>query len=369
MMKRHVAEILPDTPFPAWWEPLFQASRDSAMFLSRPWMQTWLEVYGADFRCHWVRWEVDGRDVGGCLLVARTSWKRLVPLRSLYLNATGELAERTPLAEYNAILCDPAHEDAIHRDFEKLLEELAWDRLFVSGYVAGGPLDALVRRMRSSLVQGEARPSPYVDFSCLPSGAFEATLTSNTRSQVRRSRKLYEERGAALQLHAASSLDEAAAALERLAELHNARWLAKGMAGSFANTRVADFHRRLVPRLWAVDAVDLLSMRAGDSDIGYLYNFKRHGKLHFFQSGFAYETDARLKPGLLTHCLAIEHYRNQGFAEYDFLAGDAQYKRSLAKQERVLHWTVLYRDRAWMRLLVWASSRQRSLQRAAHEPS
>ena len=44
--------------------------------------------------------------------------------------------------------------------------------------------------------------------------------------------------------------------------------------------------------------------------------------------------DGRLKPGLVTHALAIEQATRAGFAVYDFMAGENRLKASFAS-----HWT------------------------------
>ena len=38
------------------------------------------------------------------------------------------------------------------------------------------------------------------------------------------------------------------------------------------------------------------------------------------------------------HHAALERAQSAGAAEYDFLAGDARYKRSLSNGVRMLHW-------------------------------
>jgi hypothetical protein len=63
-----------------------------------------------------------------------------------------------------------------------------------------------------------------------------------------------------------------------------------------------------------------------------------------YQSGLHYSSDNRLKPGFLTHYLAIRHCLEQtALQEYDFLAGDSQYKRSLTTANRPLSWIVVRR--------------------------
>jgi CelD/BcsL family acetyltransferase involved in cellulose biosynthesis len=82
---------------------------------------------------------------------------------------------------------------------------------------------------------------------------------------------------------------------------------------------------------------------AGDQTLGILYNFLQHGKIYFFQSGISYGPDRRLKPGLVTHACAIQHYLDLGFSQYDFMVGDAQYKKTLAKSSAPLAWVVFSR--------------------------
>ena len=52
----------------------------------------------------------------------------------------------------------------------------------------------------------------------------------------------------------------------------------------------------------------MLRITAGGRIIGYLYNFVHAGHVYNYQSGFAYEDDPVVKPGFVSHYLAIEHY-------------------------------------------------------------
>lgn len=337
---------------PAWWSPLHARAARGSIFTSEAWMHSWLEAYGDLFPGDWVRWEREGEVVAGCLLAHGSFRPRAgLRLRALFVNATAEASERTPLAEFNDVLCLPGEEAAVARDFASLLGELPWHCVFLSGYEAGGVLDAVEAQLPRTRSSREDRPAPYVDLGSLPQGAYEDVLAGNTRGQVRRSRRGYEERYGPVRLEPAGTPAERDRILDKLAELHNARWRERGIAGAFESARVMRFHRQLVARLAPHGGADLLRVTAGEADIGCLLNYVDRGKVCFFQSGFAYEPDARLKPGLLTHCLAIGHYRDAGAREYDFLAGEARYKRSLARQERRLSWTVVYRDSAWLRTL------------------
>jgi CelD/BcsL family acetyltransferase involved in cellulose biosynthesis len=80
--------------------------------------------------------------------------------------------------------------------------------------------------------------------------------------------------------------------------------------------------------------------------MGVLYNFVQDGVVSFCQSGLQYESDNRLKPGLVIHALVIQACMDRGFATYDLLASGpegSRYKESLATDSAVLGWTVIQR--------------------------
>ena len=81
------------------------------------------------------------------------------------------------------------------------------------------------------------------------------------------------------------------------------------------------------------------------------------GRVYAYQSGFRYSQDNRLKPGLVSHLEAIELNRRLGHEAYDFLAGDARYKRSLSNKSNELLWLVLQRRR----MDFWLENRLRDL--------
>lgn len=352
-LARHVVPLNDATEVPAWWSSLYRSAGNASIFLSSDWIDTWLEIHGSGFRGCWVRWEHQGDVVGGVLLLTGRTDDRGVGFRSVFLNATGKARERAPLAEYNDVLFMRGFEEPIALDLASFLCGLHWDRFYASGYEDDGVISRLVARLPAIATDIDSKPAPYVDMEALRPGAFECSAGTNTRSQIRRCRRLYEEMFGAVAVTRAESLDEAMEFFAQMGALHNARWEAKGVVGSFATKSLVEFHCRLMPRLWEHGAVDMIRVSAGKKAIGFVYNFLAHGKVYFFQSGFAYEADGKLKPGLLTHALVIDYYRAQGLREYDFMAGDAQYKRSLTKDQRVLHWTIVHRGGLYTRAFLF----------------
>ena len=77
--------------------------------------------------------------------------------------------------------------------------------------------------------------------------------------------------------------------------------------------------------------MELLRVSAGADIIGYVYNLVYRGHVYAYQTGILYESNPRLKPGLVSHCLCIERHLEEGSDVYDFMAGDARYKASLGE--------------------------------------
>jgi CelD/BcsL family acetyltransferase involved in cellulose biosynthesis len=337
---------------PDWWEPLFQASSNASVFLSAAWLQSWLEVYGTDFDGFWVRWEHGGVTVGGCLLTIRTVYKGILPIRTCSLNASGNASKRTPTIEYNDILHIKGFEEAIAADFARVMSTFKWHRLLIDGHPEHALLSRFISRIPQLGVQSELKPARFAELSGSPETPFEATLSGKVGSHIRRNRKLFEQKLGTMHVRSAASLEEAIHYFLELSRLSNARWEGTDQTGTFTSPAIVDFHRRLIARLWALKTVNLICVGNESATVGYLYNFIHGGKVQVFQTGFVYEQESKLSPGMLTHLLAINHYRSSGFDEYDFLAGDSLYKRSLAKGERKLYWTAVYNQTRYVRLLM-----------------
>jgi CelD/BcsL family acetyltransferase involved in cellulose biosynthesis len=184
------------------------------------------------------------------------------------------------------------------------------------------------------------RPAPYIDLSAYadPSVPILDRLSANTRQQLRRSLRAWEKIGP-IKLEKAGTPQEADSFLDSLKALHQAYWVGRGKAGAFAEPFFERFHRALIRRPATWQSVDLIRVSAGSRIAGYLYNLVHHGWVAAYQSGFEFGPDAdRLRPGLICHLAAIEHYRQAGMRLYDFLGGEARYKRGFADDERELQW-------------------------------
>lgn len=332
--------------FEATWKDL-EARADHSFYLSWLWIGTWLQQLpkGAQPRVLIARRA--GKIVGLAILCRRRAWSFWPHMRARWLlNETGDARFDRLRIEYNHILVERSSADAIMvACFEALTHRLSHsDQLVLSGIDPDLELVACGAARRGGLVTDLklADTARWIDFAKIrqKDGNYRATLGRNTRQAVNRAMRLYAERGP-VKLRIMETTSEALAAFDLLADFNQSRW---GGKGAFVNPSFRQFHKELIARGVSTGAVRISRTLAGDQTIGVLYNFVHEGRVLNYQSGFLYERDGRLKPGLVSYVLSIEDSIAREERGYDFLAGSAGHKPHLANAEYPLKWIVMGKD-------------------------
>ena len=337
------------------WRDL-ETRADCSFFLSWQWIGCWLRE--TSLRPAVVAGRLDGRVVSLALFVARRMWRhRWLHANTIFLHETGDPSLDINFIEYNGILVDRSlGAAAIERCLEFLIgtrmidsTSAAWDEL----YFGGIPMDYIESLERCGLPLRIAarKPSSAIDFAALRADrrSYLDGLSANTRYQIRRSMRLYEKRGP-LRVEVAADMTQALAFLDGLKVLHQKHWELRDKGGAFSYPFLERFHRSLIGRSLPDGNAELLRISADEEPIGYLYNFIWRGWVGTYLSGFAYEEDARLKPGLVSYCLCAERHLANGMRVQDFLAGNDRYKTSLGKPGPDMFWLALQRPRLRFRL-------------------
>jgi CelD/BcsL family acetyltransferase involved in cellulose biosynthesis len=309
------------------WRAL-EATGDPSFFLSWHWIGTWLTaIKGMPLL---LSGTAGGRIV---LLALLTPLRRhdlgVLPIRAARLHETGDSATDVITIEYNGFL--------VARDWHPLASSAAIQFLFKSGFdelqMRGVPADYDTVFRREAIVSVvDRKPSWRVDLDAVRGSGepYLSHISANTRQQVRRSMRLYQARGE-LCLTRARNVDEALEHLAGLRCLHQHYWESRGQPGAFSYPFFEEFHRRLISDGIRGNFVELIKVACGKDAVGYLYNFLYRGKVLSYQSGFSYEVDSKIKPGLVSHCLCIDSHIALGASVYDFMAGESRYKASLGQ--------------------------------------
>jgi len=329
------------------WSELWRSSPYCSVYLSPHWIAAWLETFAALLPVEILVFEEGAAAVGACLLVSSSERRGPFRIRRIYLNTGGGPPADRSMMEFNNLLCRAGFEQKIARALGAHLRSRKWEEFAIEGICPGPILSWLQTDLSSEFPASiTTRPSFYVDLNRLRRSGlpYESWLSPNTREQLRRSLRLYQKLGA-VRAEAARDLPAAEEFFAEMCRMHQSTWKRRGEAGAFASARKLAFHRTLIRNAFVEGAIQLVRVTAGEEIIGILYNFVQKDKVYFYQSGFHYRPDKRLKPGLVTHVCAIQLCLEAGYEDYDFLAGEARYKKSLAKDSRPLAWVVFSRPR------------------------
>ncbi len=343
---------------------------EDSLFMSEAWMNSCIDHWSGRAKFRPLKFPSKDGHVATALLGERLELRHgVMPVRVLALNQSTSPELDEPWVERNGFFgCSAAQfEDHFIQMLEILSTDSTWDELRLSGLTSSNAREALSQAKRFGLnarLHGEQQ-SFHIDLQEIReqfNGDYLKALSPNTRQQLRRSHRFAESTLGPLSLETAGSMEQALSWFNETGPLHRARWgstVGESLSGGFDNPAFVRFHESLIRRAFPTGGIQYLRLRAGSTVLTYLYNFVSGLNVHFYLSGINYQHEDSLRPGMLAHWQAVESNLMAGKQVYDFLAGEARYKRSLSTFEDRALWLVLQRPRLTLRLEAWARHAKR----------
>jgi CelD/BcsL family acetyltransferase involved in cellulose biosynthesis len=130
------------------------------------------------------------------------------------------------------------------------------------------------------------------------------------------------------------------------------RWEDSG----YKNPDFTNFHENLIDNVFFENEVHIFKLKAGNRVLGILYFHIMNKRVFFYLQGLQYESDNKLKPGLVAHCLITQHYADLGMSTYDYMGGESRYKGQMSSDISNLVTVSLKRPR--LKLYIEDFSRQ-----------
>ena len=328
------------------WESLMRRSSTSQATGSPFWLLAWWRIFGGrDGRALRVGLILDGtRLVGLAPCLRRTHrYRRVLPFRRIELLGTGEDEADEVASEYVGLIAERGREQGVADAFSRALCDGRFgecDEVVLSGLDGDAPLSSLLgpSLSRNGLLVEVTKlgSAPYVS---LPSTWEEylRSLSGSGRYLVNRSLRDFDgwagNRSRVVRVTNAAQLEEGMRVLVRL---HEERWRADGRPGAFASRDFRAFHEAVLPELLAQGALELSWLCVGEDPVAVSYSLVWNNRVQFYQGGRTIDVPKGIRPGIVLHAHSIRQAIEAGREEYDFLAGDGQYKRQLASTERAV---------------------------------
>ncbi|MFO1456164.1 MAG: GNAT family N-acetyltransferase [Steroidobacteraceae bacterium] len=319
-----------------------QQSMDCTFFTSALWIGTWAKLLPDRRRA----WLFELRDELGiqslAVLVQSCDWiARVLPIRRLWLHATGRHPLDDLVIEFNGVPSTDAWRGRAEQSLLAALDSFPnrWDQLMIPHAAHAGRWIAAAEELGLS-VRSVTHNCHYVDFDLVrSSGAdFASHLPKKTRYLLRRGRREIEGQFGPISVDCPASSEQVVEFFDRMVHLHAQHWRGKGHAGAFGDRTIASFHYSLLQSPVGRGSCRVLRVRAGSTELGYLYLFVWKRVAYFYQSGINYDGIGRARsPGYVTIATALEHMLQTDVERFEFLAGDNLYKSRLATGSSQLH--------------------------------
>jgi len=341
-----VAPLLDSDSLKTDWLAL-QSRSKPPFFLSWLWISCWLDSYSPNALVLRVT-QSSGQLIALGIFVTQAQHRhKLLRSNVALLHQTGLAHEDQIWVEYNGLLTLPGHEtSALALAVKTLQQQDFCDEVHLSMLQS-----AHVEKL-SSLLSGvhvEYQVAGFqTDLKSLRDQSEKVieSLSSNSRHQVRRSLRLYEEAYGKAKIVPAQSAEDAVAMFHEAGEWHRSRWADSG----YNNRDFVMFHETLIKRGFGHESVQLFRIVFGEHVIGVFYFLLLDGCAYFYLQGLRSELNNKLKPGLNAHCLLMQYFLEQGYDVYDFMGGESQYKHQLSNQQSAFT-TVRTHNGQWRFLL------------------
>jgi len=335
------------------WQDL-QSRSDCSYFQSWGWISCWLQVIAIGLPLMLVRVHRGDVLVGlGLFVSAEIVRRKMIRCQVMFLNEY-PLVGNDLVMEYNGLLAQTGSEQAVYQHtLQYLSDQFPLIDEFHFGALSQKPAYSSLVSCEGTGLQPvvQAKSTSWqVDLTKLGSGidAYLATLSTNSRAQIRYSQKQYEQHSP-VTLKVASSVEQALSYFDALKMLHIKHWQSKKQRHAFADERWESFQRYIIERRFASGEIQLIKVANEQQDIAYLFNYVWQKRVYVLQMGFNYLSNSRIKPGYLAHTLAVVYNRDNAMKCYDFMHGFSRYKRSLSNGTEDLIWLVMQRPRFKLR--------------------
>jgi CelD/BcsL family acetyltransferase involved in cellulose biosynthesis len=321
------------------WNRLLEQSTSNTLTLTYEWLSTWWEVF-SEGRELYILLAIVGNEVIGIAPMLKRTVQHygVLPFRRIEFLASGEEEADEICSDYlDFILQQGREEEALKAIFKYIQEADAdWDEVLLTDMSGESPNQ---QRLKSLCENSGTRLQTMREELCvylqLPTSWDELlnNLPRTFRRKIIRDRRAFAAYEGELKIiESSEGFEEGFAAL---VELHQERWMSKGMPGVFASEKFMRFHRLFAPKAIKNAWLKLYVALKDGKAVAAIYNFAFNGKVHAYQSGFRQEESGLNSPVILLRSFAIEHTIGFEFKEYDFLKGkEGSYKFKWLPQTR-----------------------------------
>ena len=334
------------------WDSFLEQSSHPNVFLTWEWLYTWWELYSSGYQLFILLALDQNENLSG---IAPFCLARISPIRLKVLRFLG--TEEVCSDHLDFILKKGREKETISLFFKYLKDNLKeWDLLDLTDLREDSfglsYIQAWAEKNRFSF---SLNPWTICPYATLPDNweIFLNGLSANSRKDIRRQLRLMQESGK-VRYSSIKDRNEVIPMMDSLFRLHSRRWSTLGEKGVFQRERFNRFHKKIAELFFEKGWLSIPYLANEDDIFAIYYNFQYLSKIYAYQSGIDPNWES-FSPGTTALALTIQEIISQGFKEFDFLRGEAQYKYKWTEKERknlqVLVWNRNFRSAIYKNIL------------------
>jgi CelD/BcsL family acetyltransferase involved in cellulose biosynthesis len=307
------------------WTRLLQSSDANPVFMSWAWISSWLETFG------------DKRDICLLALFEGDFLVAVLPLRagrsagSLWGQRLSLAGDQQVGADYSDLICARGYEDAAAEAVAGWLSERdSWTQCEFSDVLPTSVVRRVAKLMSVDFVVEDLPGSvcPRVSLGCGWEGLLRSRFDRKRRYNIERQIRLAETtQGLSLVFH--DTPETIGPAFSVLTALHKQRKDTKGVASTFSRRDRLEFHARAAARLAESRSAFVATLESGKGAVVAAYCLCDSSSVYYFQTGMS-PAGAALGAGSTLLCMLMRWAARRGYAWFDLLKGDEDYKRNWA---------------------------------------
>ncbi|MEM1293989.1 MAG: GNAT family N-acetyltransferase [Verrucomicrobiota bacterium] len=317
------------------WNALLASSGGNSVFQTWEYIQQWRQTCGQNFDLRiLVARDSESKAIRGIAPFMAGKGHTRARSQVRHLSFLGQLSESA--SDYGDFLIEPGFEELVVREFARyVVQEMAddWSLLYLPVSRAdSSTISGFVENLKDFGVRPRLihhRPAPFVE---LPADwdTFLKSKSRNMRKKIKRSMSKLEEKYETRLLTAGEDLP-LEEGLEKLIELNQMRWGEE--AQSFHTPEFTEFHQRLASEFATKGWLSLRFLVLDGEFAAAQYDFVYGNKAWGFQAGWNPKfAEDKVSRALISY--SLRDFIAAGLTEYDFLAGDAEYKTHWASVNR-----------------------------------
>ncbi len=322
---------------PQWlqeWQALDNRLGSPYLSCSAEWTRIWIRHYG-NLIPHRIAVLSSGTDIVGMCLLSQGVGQHDGPfaIKTIHVGTAGEPEGDSVCVEYNHLLTSPQYRPEFARQLMQSISQQESCEYFVLDGMNHDDTRAFIDLNAPTEVNEV--PCHYCDLNAIRSSTHEPwrMFGTSTRTNLRRSLR---DLGP-VELDWGDTADQALDFYEEMIGYHRLRWNASGKAGAFSSSRFTEFHRDLIAAMVPAGRAVMVRARQASRVLGILYLMIQDNRLLYYQAGLP-EHQSKLSLGNVTQYLTMLEGARRGYDAFDFMAGDAQYKRVLSTHHNTLYW-------------------------------